>query len=282
MGKTDLHLHSTASDGRLSPAQIVRKAASLGLTTISLTDHDTVDGIIPALEVAQDFPQLRVIPGIEISTEVPQGEIHMLGYFIDYTDPELKATLERMRSSRIGRARGMIAKLDSLGIRLDWKRVQKIAGSGSVGRPHIAQAMLEKGYISSFKEAFDKYISRDGPAYVEREKITPAAAVTIILKARGLPVLAHPFTAEAPEQVISELVMVGLIGVEVYYNGYTEDERTKLLKMAGRYNLIATGGSDFHGIDSNMETVIGDAQVPPLAAKRLMKLAQQRGIDNNL
>ncbi|GAI12492.1 unnamed protein product, partial [marine sediment metagenome] len=165
--------HSTASDGKFSPAAIVRKSAERGLTFIALADHDTVDGIAPALAAAKAFPQLRVIPCAEISTDIPKSEVHVLGYFIDYTDQKLKATLERMRHSRRERAYGMVAKLGKLGINIEWQRVQEIAGSGSIGRPHIAQALLEKGYIASLKEAFTKYIGRDGPAYVKREKMTP-------------------------------------------------------------------------------------------------------------
>ncbi len=181
MSKVDLHIHSTASDGRLSPAEVVCKAAEAGLTVIALADHDTVDGIAPALEAAKTFPRLKVIPGVEISTDVPQGEIHLLGYFIDYTHHELLNSLGRMRNSRQQRAQGMIAKLKNLGLSIEWGRVKEIAGSGSIGRPHIAQAMLEKGYIASIKEAFTKYIGWGGPAYVKREKMSPAEVVKLIL-----------------------------------------------------------------------------------------------------
>ena len=194
MGKVDLHLHSTASDGRLAPADVVRQAAEQGLNIIAITDHDTVDGIAPALAAAKDFTQLKVIPGIELSTDVPQGEVHVLGYFIDYINREFQVTLEKLRNSRLERAQGMIVKLRSFGIHIDWERVREIAGTGSIGRPHIAQAMLEKGYITSLKEAFDKFIGREGPAYVEREKMSPDEAVELVLQVKGLPVLAHPFT----------------------------------------------------------------------------------------
>ena len=206
----------------------------LGLTVIALADHDTVDGIVPALTTAKAFPQLKIIPCVEISTDVPNGEVHVLGYFVDYTDPEFVAKLERMRHSRRERAQGMIARLRDLGIHIEWQRVQEIAGSGSIGRPHIAQAMLEKGYIASLKEAFTKYISRDGPAYVEREKITPQEAVKLILKANGLPVLAHPLTVSDPETLVSELKAARLVGIETYYNGYTADEVNKLVSLADR------------------------------------------------
>ena len=275
MAKVDLHIHSTASDGRLSPEDVIYKSAELGLSIIAITDHDTVDGIAPALAAAKAFPQLKVIPGVEISTDVPQGEIHVLGYFIDYTNHELEATLRRFRSSRLERAQGMIAKLRNLGIHIEWQRVQEIAGTGSFGRPHLAQAMLEKGYIGSFKEAFIKYLGRDGPAYVEREKMTPAEAVELILLASGLPVLAHPLTINDLETMIVELKAAGLVGIEAYYDGYTADEINKLVSLAKRYNLIATGGSDYHGLDASTETMIGGANVPMESAEQLMALAEQ-------
>ena len=278
MSKIDLHIHSTASDGRLSPADIVSRAAERGLTVIALADHDTVDGIVPALTAAKAFPQLKVIPCVEISTDVSSGEVHVLGYFIDYTDPEFVARLERMRHSRRERAQGMIAKLRELGIRIEWQRVQEIAAAGTIGRPHIAQAMLEKGYITSIKEAFTKYISRDGPAYVEREKMTPVEAVELILKAKGLPVLAHPLTTSDPESMVIELKAAGLVGIEAYYNGYTADEINQLVSLADRHNLITSGGSDYHGLDDSTETVIGGTNTPIESAERLIALAEQRAL----
>ena len=278
MSKVDLHIHSTASDGRLSPTEVVYKSVELGVTIIAIADHDSVDGIAPALAAAKTLPWLKVIPCVEISTDVPQGEVHVLGYFIDYTDHELEATLRRLRSSRLQRAQGMIAKLGNLGIHIEWQRVQEIAGSGSIGRPHIAQAMLEKGYIASIKEAFIKYISRDGPAYVEREKMPPLEAVELILLAGGLPVLAHPLTINDLETMIVELKAAGLVGIEAYYDGYTADEINKLVSLAERHNLIATGGSDYHGLDASIETMIGGVDAPMESAEQLMALAKQRAL----
>ncbi len=276
MSKIDLHVHSTASDGKLNPADIIRKSAERGLTIIALADHDTVDGIAPALAAAKVFPQLKIIPCVEISTDVPKGEVHVLGYFVDYTDPKLKTTLERMRHSRRERACGMVNKLGKLGIHIEWQRVQEIAGSGSIGRPHIAQAMLEKGYIVSIKEAFTKYISRDGPAYVEREKMTPQEAVELLLRTNGLPVLAHPLTINDPETMIIKLKAAGLIGIEAYYYGYTAEEVSQLVSLANRYNLITTGGSDYHGPNTSTEAVLGGADVPIESAEQLITLAEQR------
>jgi len=276
MSQVDLHIHSTASDGKLSPADIVRKSAEKGLMVIALTDHDSVDGITSALAAAEAFPQLRVIPGVELSTDVPAGEIHVLGYFVDYTDRAFMATLEGMRRSRRERACGMVARLGRLGVHIEWQRVREIAGSGSIGRPHIAQAMLEKGYISSIKEAFTKYISRDGPAYVERKKMTPQEAVELLIQTNGLPVLAHPLTINDPEAMAAELKAAGLVGIEAYYYGYTAGEVSRLVSLANRYNLIATGGSDYHGPNSSTEATLGGADVPMASAERLIALAEQR------
>jgi hypothetical protein len=273
-------LHTTASDGSLSPEEIVRKSAELGLTTIAIADHDSVDGIAPALVAAKAFPRLTVIPGVEISTDVPHGEVHLLGYFIDYTNRELRDTLARLRNSREERAQGMVAKLGGLGIHIEWPRVQEIAGTGSIGRPHIAQAMLEKGYIDSIKEAFTRYIGRDGPAYVERVKMTPVEAVKLVLQANGLPVLAHPFTVTNPEAMIAELKAAGLVGIEAYYNGYTADEVDRLVSLANGYNLIASGGTDYHGLEASDETMIGGVEVPMESAERLISLAKQRQLKN--
>jgi len=248
------------------------------LTVIAIADHDTVDGIVPALVAAKAFPELKVIPCVEINTDVPSGEAHILGYFIDYTNHELEDTLKRLRHSRRRRAQGMINKLGDLGIHIKWQRVREIAGGSSMGRPHIAQAVLEKGYITSIKEAFTKYISRDGPAYVEREKITQVEAVELILKANGLPVLAHPLTINDPEMMIVELKAAGLVGIEAYYANYTADEVGRLVSLTRGHNLIATGGSDYHGLDDSSETMIGGADVPVEAAEQLIALAEQRAL----
>ena len=170
----------------------------------------------------------------------------------------------------------MIAKLATLGVNIEWQRVQELAGSGSIGRPHLAQAMLEKGYIATNKEAFTRYIGKGGPAHVERERITPAGAVELILQANGLPVLAHPFTINDPKTIIIELKQAGLVGIEAYYGGYTADQTRKLVKLADRHQLITTGGSDYHGLYDVTEPMIGGADVPMESAEQLIALARQR------
>ena len=276
--KIDLHLHSTASDGRFSPQELVSMAASSGLEAIAITDHDSVEGVAPALLAAQEFPSLKVIPGVEVSTDVPHGEVHILGYFIDYGDPELISTLEGLRSSRRLRAQRMIAKLANLGIHIEWERVQEIAGDGSIGRPHIAQAILERGYVSSPKEAFVKYISREGPAYVERKKMTPEQAVELVVKTGGLPVLAHPADIDRLEELIPRLQKVGLVGIEAYYNGYQSKLVKYLASLARKYGLIASGGSDYHGLEGVSETALGGVTVPFECLKQLFALAGQKAV----
>ena len=278
MAGVDLHIHSAASDGRYTPAEIVRMAVTAGLTVIALTDHDTIDGLVPAKEAARGFPTLTLIPGVELSTDVPNGEVHVLGYFINYTDQEFKDSLERMRNSRANRADRMVAKLKELGCNIELERVREIAGNGALGRAHVAQALLEKGYTSSFKDAFSKYIGHGCPAYVVREKLTPAEAVKLVLKANGLPVLAHPYTVLNPEEVIKELKTVGLVGMEVYYAGYLPSEMNMLLNMAEKYELIPTGGTDYHGIDTSSDITIGGTDVPMQCVEKLIALAGQRGI----
>ncbi len=272
MSQVDLHLHSTASDGKYKPAEIIAKAAEIGLKFISLTDHDSIEGIAPAIETAKAYPDLTFIPGVEISTDLPDGEAHILGYFVDYADAEFKKELAKFRDSRTGRGRRMVEKLAGLGIKIDWARVQEIAGDGAIGRPHVAQAMLEKGYIKTFEEAFDIYIGHGGPAYVEREKMTPQEAVKLILRAKGIPVLAHPFTVKDPEAMVKSLKEVGLMGIEAYYKDNMPAVTKSTLQLAKKYRLIATGGTDYHGISDN-EVMMGGTEVPLEAAEKLIALA---------
>lgn len=275
MSKVDLHIHTTASDGKFTPAEIVRKAAEAGLKYIAICDHDSIEGVASAQTAASSYPGVTVIAGVEINTDIPAGELHVLGYFCDQNNPELRQTLERLRNSRIERAQKIINKLRKMGIKIDFVRVEELAGDGSIGRPHIAQAMLEKGYINSFREAFMKYINRGGPAYVERDKITPADAIKLITRAGGLPILAHPLTLDHFEIAIAELKPAGLVGIEVYYNNYSPQQIQSLQEMAEKFSLISTGGSDYHGLDSMNDPPLGTVEVPLEAAERLIALSRR-------
>ena len=273
--RVDLHLHTTASDGLLSAWELVQIAAEQGVGVIAITDHDTVTGIEPALFAAECFPYVRVIPGVEINTDLPKGEVHILGYFIDYKNETLLKSLSDLRNSRITRARKMVDKLKELGFPLEWERVLEIANGGSIGRPHIAQAMYELNHISTLQDAYDKYIGRNGPAYAERERVSPKEAVELIVQAGGIPVLAHPAKMADLEQTIVELKTAGLAGIETYYDGYEKDTIYRLRKLARTHGIITTGGSDFHGFDDEHETPLGEAKVPFACAQRLISLARK-------
>jgi len=263
--RVDLHVHTTASDGQYSPTDVVRRALELGLAVIAITDHDTIAGVEEALKAAQGT-SLEVIPGVEISTDVPGAEVHVLGYCIACEDPHLCHKLALFRDSRFHRARGMVDKLARMGLPLDWSRVQRIAAGAVIGRPHVAQAMLEMGYVSSTAEAFRLYIGRDHSAYVERYKMSPAEAVQVILNAQGLPVLAHPLSVA---HVVPELAQSGLVGLEAYYTGYTPDDTRFLLDLAAKYDLLVTGGSDFHGEIVQPKAKLGGVMVPLEVVERL-------------
>ena len=271
----DLHLHTTSSDGRLTPSELIRLAAGRGLNVVSVTDHDSTEGLAEAYETAREFPQMRIIPGIELSTDIPGDEIHMLGYFIKFEDVQFQDILLRFRRGRVERGRLMVEKLDGLGIHLVWDRVQEIAGEGSVGRPHIALAMVEAGYCTEPKFAFPEYLGRNGLAYVERPKMMPAEAVEMILGIGGVPVLAHPAYMLDMRASIAELVPAGLMGMEVYYSRYSPEVVQELAQLAKGHGLIPCGGSDYHGLGNTDEPLPG-TQCPPMeTVERLEEAAEK-------
>ena len=267
--EVDLHLHTLASDGRLTPTQLVQMAASQGLKTISVSDHDTTDGLAEAMDAAKDFPSLRIIPGIELSADVPGDEVHVLGYFFDPGDAALQSELARFREGRLGRAKAMVDKLGELGIHVEWERVQHFAGDGAVGRPHIALALVEAGYCKEPKDAFPEYLGRNGLAYVERVKLTPAQAVGMIQSAGGVAVLAHPAYMNDMEAGIANLAGAGLTGMEVHYAKYREDTIRQLARLAREYDLIPCGGSDYHGLGNSDECLPGENGPPMESVERL-------------
>ena len=268
--RIDLHTHSTASDGELPPADLVRLAIERGLSVIALTDHDSCDGIDVAIEAARGT-RLEVIPGVELSCDVSQSEVHMLGYFVDGHDAHFQSMLDKFREVRFGRAEKMTKKLAALGAPISFERVKQIAGDGSIGRPHVAQALLEAGHVATVTEAFDKYIGRNGPAYVERFRLTPEDAVSLILQAGGVPVLAHPREVTS---WVEPLVKVGLIGLEVHYGMYDDPTKAELARIARQYGLVATGGSDFHGLNKmGHMSGLGETYVPPEVVAKLREKA---------
>ena len=266
----DLHLHTLASDGRLTPTELIQLVAEQGLKTVSITDHDTTNGLAEAYEAAEAFPDLRIIPGIEMSADIPGDEVHVLGYFLEYEDPEFQAQLLEFRRGRVDRAKMMVEKLDTVGVHIEWEQVLKFAGDGTVGRPHIALAMVEAGYCKEPKDAFDEYLGRNGLAYAERPKMTPAEGVEMIKKVGGVPVLAHPTFMNDLEAGISSLKQAGLLGMEVYYAKYDDDTVRHLARLAREYDLIPCGGSDYHGLGNSDECLPG-AMGPPEETVKLLE-----------
>jgi predicted metal-dependent phosphoesterase TrpH len=258
----DLHLHTLASDGRLTPTELIQMVVKNGLKTISVTDHDSTEGLAEAYEAAKEFPDLRIIPGIEMSADIPGDEVHVLGYFLDYHDEEFQAQLTEFRMGRVGRAQVMVEKLEALGKPVEWERVMHFAGDGTVGRPHIALAMVEAGYFKEPKEAFEEYLGNDGLAYYDRPKLAPAAGVEMIKKVGGVPVLAHPTFMNDMESGIANLKKVGLMGMEVYYAQYDDDTVRHLARLAKEYDLIPCGGSDYHGMGNSGEPLPGTLGPP--------------------
>lgn len=257
----DLHTHTTASDGAHSPRVLVQMARDKGLKAIAVSDHDTTGGLAEAT-AAGDELGVEVVPAVEMSTDVADSEVHILGYFIDAADAQLQSLLTTLREARLGRARKMVDKLAPLGVKLDWQRVQAFAGDGAVGRPHVAKAMVEAGYVPDVKAAFDRYIGRSGPAYVERYKLTPAEAVRAIRAVHGLAVLAHPLEGTGSLPMLPELAAAGLGGMECYYTGYAASQVADLVAIARKYSLVVTGGSDFHGEGVAANAVLGQPPVP--------------------
>lgn len=269
---SDLHTHSTISDGLLTPTELVHEAAAAGIKYFAITDHDSTDGQAEALAAAEQYPDLTVIPGIEVSTDVPEGEVHILGYLIDIENAELQATLASFRDDRMGRAMRMVENLANLGVPVSWERVLEIAGDGAIGRPHIAQALMEAGHVSSIRQAFDRYISNDGPAYAGRRKMTPEEAFSLIRQYGGLPVLAHPKETPQVESLLPGWVEAGLAGMEVYYGLYPDDLRAHLKALADQYGLLALGGSDYHGPGRAAECPLGGSNTPLEAGESLLAL----------
>ena len=270
--RIDLHLHSTASDGIFTPTELVRLALDKGIQVIALTDHDTTQGIQEALDAARGTG-LTVIPGVEVSTDVPgPHELHILGYHIDHHHLGLQQHLAALHHSRLDRARRMLDRLAQAGCPLSWERVAHLSHGGVIGRPHIAQALVDARYVDSVESAFRLYIGRGAPAYVERLKLDPEDVIEVILDAGGVPVLAHPSRVI---EHIPALTRAGLVGIEAYYPTYPEPEQHYLAQLARKHKLIATGGSDFHGPGITGAADIGIVDVPYSAVEQLAAQARR-------
>lgn len=276
-GRADLHLHTTYSDGQLAPKDLVGLSVERGLQIIAVTDHNTTGGLTEALAAAEKHAGLQVIPGVELSTGV--DGVHILGYFVVYELGWFQSELARIRRSQRQSIRETVGKLGDLGLHVAWRRVLEMASEGSVGRRHIALAMLEKGYVASIDEAFYLYLGRNGSVRTEMAyNLTPAEAVAVVVRANGLPVLAHPAHLPGLESLVVDLKGGGLVGLEAYCWGYASQTITRLLALARRHRLLSLGGSDFHGVEGIQGRHPGDVTLPKALVRRLQDLAarQQR------
>ncbi len=249
-GCIDLHCHTTASDGSLSPRELVRKAARLGLEAVAITDHDTIAGVDEGMHAGRDYG-IEVVPGVEISTGIDTFTPHLLGYFIDPASAPLREALDRMKQYRDERNPRLIARLNELGIPITLEQVRRQAGGELIGRPHFARVLVNLGAAKTVQDAFDRYLGSAGSAYIQKKRMPADEAVRAILDGRGAPVLAHPFTLTRHgadlENILKPLLDAGLKGLEVYYPDHTEEETHTFQRLADRLGLVKTGGSDFHG-----------------------------------
>ncbi|MCP9438834.1 MAG: PHP domain-containing protein [Nitrospira sp.] len=269
MNRVDLHLHTTHSDGSLTPSQVIALAHEADVTAAAITDHDITSGIPEAMQAGREHG-IDIIPGVEISSLFGDAELHMLGYFLDWQDETLNRRLAVLRESRHRRNPKIIERLQAAGIDITYDEVRAVAGTDSVGRPHIARVLIEKHVVTSAQEAFDLWLAEGRPAYVPRELPTPAEAIRWINDAKGLAVLAHPTWIKTPESTLSDLVrqlkIDGLAGIEVYYSTHTARQTREYLALAKQLDLLVTGGSDFHGVtkpDIDVGVGRGGLYVPP-------------------
>ncbi|MFN3966479.1 MAG: PHP domain-containing protein [Endomicrobiia bacterium] len=261
----DLHIHTNFSDGSFSPEEVVRYAQEAGLSGIAITDHDITDGILPAIKEGVKRG-IEVIPGVELSVELKnssEGEMHILGYFINWEDVQFQEKLKLFRTTRERRAIYILEKLSQIGIKLNEEKLLNLGGRGSIGRLHIARLLLEEGYINDIREAFQKYLGFGKPAYVPKFRLKPEDAIRMIKKIGGVPVLAHPFYGNyGSRNIISGLVKFGLKGIESWHSKHPQKAKELFMNIAKEFNLVVTGGSDCHGPIGNEPPLIGTQKVP--------------------
>jgi predicted metal-dependent phosphoesterase TrpH len=256
----DFHVHTNASDGELSPEEVINLAIKLNLEAIAITDHDTSDNVAEAVEYAKN-KNIKVIPGIELNAKVEKGQMHILGYYIDYGNPKFKEIMLELKNQRDERNERFIKAFNLAGINISIDDVKKYVIGQVVGKPHFAKALIEKGYISTVNEAFDKYFNQYPYNTIKREAILPENAIKIIKDFNGIAVLAHPYTLKLDEteleNKIKELISFGLEGIECYHSDHSKEQVELYKKLAKKYNLIITCGSDFHGPTITPDIVMG-------------------------
>jgi predicted metal-dependent phosphoesterase TrpH len=272
LGRADLHNHTTASDGTLSPREQVRWAASQGLAAVAITDHDTIKGWDEAMAAGREFG-IEVVPGCELSTEVGRSEVHILAYYFDRAEPGMAALLERMRGGRRARAAEAVARLHALGYtQISLERVLELGGE-SVGRPHIAAALIEARVVRNHEEAFERFLAAGRPAYVTRPKLTPAEAIAAVRGAGGVPVLAHPGLIRN-DNLVREIMGQGIMGIEAYHTDHGEQQRQFYGRWGLDAGLIVTGGTDSHGPTGGRTVVPGAVNVGLEVVARLKEASR--------
>lgn len=252
--KADLHLHTNYSDGFYSPIEIVEKAYNVGLSIISITDHDSIDGLKEAIIYGKE-KGIEVIPGLELSTDIEDKEIHLLAYFIDYENDELIKYLKFFREERLYRAKRIIQKLRNLGLNITIDDVLDRAKKSAIGRPHIAYTLVDLGLVSNYTEAFEKYIGYNGPAYEKKIHISPHSALKLINEVRGLSFIAHPGFMK--DTILLSIIKAGIDGIEVYHPSHNENQVKFYKGIVNQYCLLEVGGSDFHGGKKNDDDNLG-------------------------
>ncbi|EGW36252.1 PHP domain-containing protein [Desulfosporosinus sp. OT] len=271
--EADLHCHTTASDGLLTPTELICSAAELGLKGIGITDHDTIQGWQEAEEAGEKH-QIRILRGIELSTEWQGKEVHILGYDLDGSSSFLNDKLRYLRQAREHRMLKILDRLEAQGIDINVDEVQQFAQGESIGRPHIAHALMERGYVSSIGEGFDRYIGMGAPAYVPRYKMTPEEGIELVRAAHGVAVLAHPGVHRL-EEGIPTWVKVGLQGIEVFHSDHNPEDERKFHTIAQKYQLLITGGSDFHGEALKPGVKLGGWGVSLNVIQQILDLAER-------
>lgn len=279
MSRIDLHSHTTFSDGSFTPTDLIALADQKKLDILAITDHDTTDGLSEAMEATRDL-SLELIPGVELSAQFQHREVHILGYFINVTDFRFQSRLKALRSTRIERIRHILDRLHTLGIDISLTDVEQCAGVGTIGRPHIAQALLLKKHVSSIKDAFEQFLGSRGKAYVQRAVPEARDIIGWIIDAGGVPVLAHPYweglNKEESMTACQTLAEQGLQGLEVFYGAFSARQISFNLGLARQFGLLMTGGSDFHGTlrpDIALGKGRGSLHVPQKAMERLRQAA---------
>lgn len=248
----DLHSHTTASDGSMTPTELVRHAKEVGLSALGISDHDTVGGLDEATAAAAEAG-IELVPCIEISVDYPQGEFHLLGYYVDYHNPDFLGRIQYLQDNRVNRNGVMVRKMQELGFDITMEEILAESGGGQVGRPHMGRALMKKGYVSSVQEAFDKYLADGKPLHVPKVKLSPAEAIDLVHQAGGVAVVAHPKYMEYATEAelaaeLARLKECGLDGLECYYSQHSEAETAQYLRLAERLGFLTTAGSDYHGV----------------------------------